>query len=82
MVDARSLNIYSTKGRKYYARQDAPTLAERIVCDADILTGKPVIKGTRLAVEFIIGLLGHGWTEADLGRVYAFARCAKFHVAR
>ena len=28
------------------------TLAERIVCDENILTGKPVIKGTRLAVEF------------------------------
>ena len=42
------------------------TLAERIVCDENILTGKPVIKGTRLAVEFIIGLLGHGWTEAEI----------------
>ena len=41
-------------------------LAERIVCDKNILTGKPVIKGTRLAVEFIIGLLGHGWTEAEI----------------
>ena len=42
------------------------TLAERIVCDEDILTGKPVIKGTRLAVEFIVGLLGHGWTETEI----------------
>ncbi len=42
------------------------TLAERIVCDANILTGKPVIKGTRLAVEFIIDLLAHGWTEAEI----------------
>lgn len=42
------------------------TLAERIVCDKNVLTGKPVIKGTRLAVEFIVGLLGHGWTEAEI----------------
>lgn len=42
------------------------TLAERIVCDTDVLTGKPVIKGTRLAVEFIIDLLAHGWTEAEI----------------
>ena len=42
------------------------TLAERIVCDENILTGKPVIRGTRLAVEFIIDLLAHGWTEADI----------------
>ena len=42
------------------------TLAERIVCDKNILTGKPVIKGTRLAVEFIIDLLAHGWTETEI----------------
>ena len=42
------------------------TLAERIVCDENILTGKPVIKGTRLAVEFIVSLLGHGWTEVEI----------------
>ena len=46
------------------------TLAERIVCDENILTGKPVIKGTRLAVEFIVGLLGHGWTEAEMFENY------------
>ena len=42
------------------------TLAERIVCDENILTGKPVIKGTRLAVEFIIDLLAHGWSETEI----------------
>jgi uncharacterized protein (DUF433 family) len=30
---------------------------ERIVIDPDILVGKPIVKGTRLAVEFIIDLL-------------------------
>ena len=43
---------------------------ERIVIDPDILVGKPVIKGTRLAVEFIIGLLAEGWTEAEVLRNY------------
>jgi hypothetical protein len=28
--------------------------------------GKPAIKGTRLAVEFIIDLLAQGWTENDI----------------
>lgn len=42
------------------------TLAERIVCDENILTGKPVIRGTRLAVEFIIDLLANGWTDEDV----------------
>lgn len=43
---------------------------ERIVIDPDILVGKPVIKGTRLAVEFIIELLAQGWTEQDILRNY------------
>jgi len=38
----------------------------RIVLDADILAGKPVVRGTRLSVEFVIGLLADGWTEAEL----------------
>jgi uncharacterized protein (DUF433 family) len=31
-----------------------------------VLAGKPVIRGTRLAVEFVIGLLADGWTEAEV----------------
>jgi uncharacterized protein (DUF433 family) len=38
----------------------------RIVVDPNVLVGKPVIKGTRLAVEFIIELLAQGWTENDI----------------
>ena len=43
---------------------------ERIIVDPAILVGKPVIKGTRLAVEFIVDLLAQGWSEADLLRNY------------
>ena len=43
---------------------------DRIVIDPAILVGKPVIKGTRLAVEFIIELLAQGWTEQDILRNY------------
>ena len=39
---------------------------DRIAVDPEVLVGKPVIKGTRLAVEFIIDLLAQGWTEADI----------------
>src|SRR5437588_590220 len=39
---------------------------QRFVTDPDILVGKPVVKGTRLAVEFILGLLAEGWTEAEV----------------
>ena len=31
------------------------TILDRIVVDPHILVGKPVVRGTRLAVEFIIG---------------------------
>jgi uncharacterized protein (DUF433 family) len=43
---------------------------ERIVIDPGILVGKPVVKGTRLAVEFIVDLLAQGWTEAEILRNY------------
>jgi uncharacterized protein (DUF433 family) len=39
---------------------------DRISLDAAVLAGKPVIKGTRLAIEFIIGLMADGWTEAEI----------------
>jgi len=43
---------------------------ERIVIDPGILVGKPIIKGTRLAVEFIIDLMAQGWAEEDILRNY------------
>lgn len=39
---------------------------DRVTIDPTVLTGKPVIKGTRLAVEFIVDLLAQGWTEAQI----------------
>jgi len=36
------------------------------VLDPQILAGKPVVRGTRLAVEFVAGLLADGWSEADI----------------
>jgi len=44
---------------------------DRITVDPDILAGKPVIKGTRIAVEFIVGLLADGWTYETVLRNYA-----------
>ncbi len=37
-----------------------------ITLDPNVLAGKPVIRGTRLSVEFVIGLLAAGWSEADI----------------
>ena len=38
----------------------------RIALDPAVLAGKPVIRGTRLSVEFVIGLLADGWAEPDI----------------
>lgn len=39
---------------------------DRITADPKVLIGKPVIKGTRLAVEFILELLANGWSETQI----------------
>lgn len=43
---------------------------KRIIVDPTILVGKPVVRGTRLAVELIIDLLAQGWTEAQILESY------------
>ncbi len=45
-------------------------LLERIVLDPDVMTGKPVIKGTRLTVEYILNLLAHGATTQEILKEY------------
>lgn len=42
----------------------------RIALAPDVLAGKPVIEGTRLSVEFVIGLMVDGWSEADILKNY------------
>jgi uncharacterized protein (DUF433 family) len=41
-------------------------MSERIVIDPQVLAGKPVVRGMRLAVEFVVGLLAQGWSEAEV----------------
>ena len=41
-------------------------LLERIVVNPRVKVGKPVIDGTRLTVEFILGLLAHGMNIEDI----------------
>ena len=43
---------------------------DRIGIDPKILVGKPVIKGTRLAVEFIMELLAEGWSHQQIFQNY------------
>ena len=39
---------------------------DRITIEPAVLVGKPVVKGTRLAVEFIIDLLAQGWSAEQI----------------
>jgi uncharacterized protein (DUF433 family) len=43
---------------------------ERITVDPKVLSGKPIIKGTRIAVEFILELLANSWTVEDILKSY------------
>ncbi len=45
-------------------------LLERIVLNPKIMVGKPIIRGTRLTVDYILNRLAHGATEMDLLEEY------------
>lgn len=46
------------------------TWSDYIRVDAGVQGGKPVVKGTRLTVEFLLGLLAEGWTRERLQKNY------------
>lgn len=41
-------------------------LLKRLTVDQDIMTGKPIIRGTRLTVQHILGLLAQGASIEDI----------------
>jgi len=43
-----------------------PQLMERITVDPAVMVGKPVIRGTRLTVEYILGLMANGATVEEI----------------
>ena len=43
---------------------------DRITADPKILVGKPIVKGTRISVEFVIDLLARGWTPEQVLKEY------------
>ncbi|TAE14605.1 MAG: DUF433 domain-containing protein [Bacteroidetes bacterium] len=61
---------------------------DRISIDPKVMVGKPVIKGTRLPVELIVGFFANGWsmkevlgeyqgiTEEDVKACFAYAQYA------
>lgn len=49
---------------------DDQQLLHRVTSDPKILGGKPVIRGTRLSVDFILNVLAHGATVEELQDEY------------
>ena len=45
-------------------------MLKRIVLNPKVMAGKPVIRGTRLTVDFILNLLAHGATESEILNEY------------
>ena len=45
-------------------------LLERLTMNPKIMVGKPIIKGTRLTVEYILNLLAHGATVTEVLEEY------------
>jgi uncharacterized protein (DUF433 family) len=43
---------------------------DKIDLNPSVLAGKPVVRGSRLSVDFILGLMGQGWSEIDVVRNY------------
>jgi uncharacterized protein (DUF433 family) len=43
---------------------------EHIHSDPDVLLGKPVVRGTRLSVDFILSLFAEGWTNEQIAESY------------
>lgn len=56
--------------------------SDRIVVDLEILVGKPVIRGTRIAVELILELLPAGESESDILASYPGLRSAEIAACR
>lgn len=51
---------------------------EHIIEDENILVGKPTIKGNRISVEFLVGLMAQGWTEQQI--LDNYSRLSKEHL--
>jgi len=46
------------------------TTTGRIAIDPKILLGKPVVRGTRIAVDFVLELLAKGWSDEQICEQY------------
>lgn len=49
---------------------DREKLLQRIIINTKIMTGKPIIKGTRLSVQYILNLLANDYTVDEILKEY------------
>jgi uncharacterized protein (DUF433 family) len=42
----------------------------RITSDPSVLVGKPIVKGTRISVDLILGWMANGWSVEDILESY------------
>jgi len=49
---------------------DRGKLLQRIIINPKVMVGKPIIKGTRLSVQFILNLLANGYTVDEILKEY------------
>jgi len=54
------------------AAMDESKLLERITVNPDIFGGKPIVRGRRLAVEHVLGMMGAGDRVEDILDAYAW----------
>jgi uncharacterized protein (DUF433 family) len=49
--------------------------------DPAVMAGKPVLKGTRLTVDFLLSLAAEGWTESQIIETYSLVSAEALHAA-
>lgn len=57
-------------GPTCYNSEPMTARVPRIVANTEILGGKPIVEGTRLTVEHVVGLLAHGMTPNEIVEAY------------
>jgi uncharacterized protein (DUF433 family) len=67
-VPRRGAGRFDGCARRVYPA--AMSLRDRITTDADVLVGKPVVRGTRISVELVLDLLAQGWTAERILEQY------------
>lgn len=56
-------------------------MLERIVIDADVMSGKPIIRGTRVPVELLVRMVAQGVTDEEILQEYPRLRAEDIRAA-